>query len=174
MKFFIFNIAVIVALGYLVWGDNQDFQRNINKTNIEHSVIAPIKSAIKDAKEKFQDIKNSTTASQESLLQSQISNRSDIKPVKTPNEASPRETSKTKGNNLKKPIINVAKRPIPVMKKPGSSPASEPAVTSPKVPLKQATRKEPESQFMTARERRRELNKLAGEMELLFVDKLNM
>jgi len=27
---------------------------------------------------------------------------------------------------------------------------------------------------MTARERRRELNKLAGEMELLFVDKLNM
>ena len=174
MKFFIFNIAVILALGYLVWGDNQDFQRNINKTNIEHSVIAPIKSAIKDAKEKFKDIKNSTTVSQESLNQSQISKPTDIKPEKTLIEVSPREASKTKGNESKKPIIQVAKRPIPVMKKPESSSASESAEASPKAPLKQATKKEPENQFMTARERRRELNKLAGEMELLFVDKLNM
>ena len=174
MKFFIFNIAVIVALVYLVWGDNQDFQRNINKTNIAHSVIAPIKSAFKDAKEKFQDIKNSPVVRQESLHQSQISKSTDIKPKTKLIEVSPRDTSKTQENKLKRPIIKVTKRPVPVIKKPDSSSGSEPAVTSSKEPLKQAIKKEPGSQFMTARERRRELNKLAGEMELLFVDKLNM
>ena len=39
---------------------------------------------------------------------------------------------------------------------------------------RETTQGEEENQFMSAKERRRELNRLAREMELIFVDKLNM
>ena len=170
MKFFIFNLAVIGALVYLILGDNQDLTKDINANKIRQSIIAPVKSAIKGAKEKFQANGEAPTVGEENLDQSKVSkitkNKSGIEQVNISREDAPALDA----NKIKQPLINVSKRPVPVMKKPSAIQKSAPF----KEPLQQTIKKEPKSQFMTARERRRELNKLAGEMELLFVDKLNM
>ena len=58
------------------------------------------------------------------------------------------------------------------------SPTKRQRKTNQKDPLKESSQQtngnNANSKFMTAKERRRELNKLAREMELLFVDKLAM
>jgi len=176
MKFFIFNIAVVSALAYLIWGNTNKPWDQISKSEIEHSVIKPVKSVLKNvqkvAKEKLESLKNKPSLNADHSADTESPKSENIEVTSTEIPAPKPTTSKS--SVTEDQVIHVASRPTPIMQRPNHLPEQSKEMVPPVANNAKIVRKEPGSRFMTASERRRELNKLAREMELLFVDKLNM
>ena len=178
MKFFVFNIAVIGALAYLLWGNSQNSWDSINQTRINQSIGAPVKSAFKQAKEvakeKLRTLEKSSVNKGDNPDISQTTGATKVEPEENARNLPVNNSIQKEAKDVKIPVIEVAKRPVPIMK----SPTKRQRKTNQKDPLKESSQQtngnNANSKFMTAKERRRELNKLAREMELLFVDKLAM
>ena len=183
MKFLIFNLAVVSALAYLIWGNDNNTLDQISNTKLQNSVIKPVKSALKNikthTKEKLASLKQKHTQQKLELYATQKQKNTEKisdalpspKPVTTGKSANEKSTVRS-GNE--EDIINVVMRPIPVLLEPDTKPVRSKQTERSPINSTKTVEKEPGSKFMTASERRRELNKLAREMELLFVDKLNM
>jgi hypothetical protein len=176
MKFFIFNLAVLSSLAYLIWGNGNNSWNQISKLEVQKSVVRPIKSALKNVKEatkeKLKSLKTTQSPDKDNL---ENFNKQKRKAAEAVSKKTPLSMPiAKKERNIEEVVINVPMRPIPVMLAPAGIPERSKKTKQLPINNTKIIRQESGTKFMTATERRRELNKLAREMELLFVDKLKM
>ena len=141
-------------------------------TRTLHNKTTRIYLAYKVAKEKLESLKNKPSLNADHSADTESPKSENVEVTSTEIPAPKPTTSKS--SVTEDQVIHVASRPTPVMQRPNHLPEQSKEMVPPVANNAKIVRKEPGSRFMTASERRRELNKLAREMELLFVDKLNM
>ena len=178
MKFLVFNLAVIGALGYLILNEGIMNEETSGKSVSSETLETPktvnhTKNAIaevkKAAQEASSDIKN--------MVASELKKIEDKKQV--PVDLKIKETSTAKQNN-KEIAVEVPVRPV--NKVPQHDDLERPGKITSKKNSQAGNNDNPEFEknndgarlkFMTAKERRLELNRLARDMEILFIKKLN-
>ena len=170
MKFLFFNLAVIGALAYLALKPSPHPESTPADPLQASTPIDQAKAAIEEvkraAREASQDIKQ--------LVASEIRKVGDSsQKTKTPeNDIDPKSGNQV---GLQTAPQKVATRTVHKAPQYNASrvPAepTRPDDTANNAPV--STEEDEETKFMTARERSRELNRLAREMELIFVEKLN-
>lgn len=147
MKFLLFNAAVVAAIVYLLAVDGDKLP--MNQTKIPDQVEWQKKfDRIND---RVAELKANADAAEDITEASPPEAKQKIDPQPTPKKAPPLLAER----EVKVPIVNLP---------PQSKPASKAEA------IKEAKKADPK--FMTPRQRRRELNRLAHDMEMMFADKL--
>ena len=160
MKFLVFNLAVIGAIGFLVFHNNDTAVSEAAKpmqTVEPVEAVDPVLDVKQAAKAAVIDIKKTVAA--------------EMKKIEAESATVPEPATETQ------PVVrDVAERPV--HRTPHFDPAKDKAnrtATVQPVKAKQAAvggDAGEEVNFMTSKQRRRELNRLARDMELMFSDKL--
>jgi len=171
MKFLVFNLTVIGALAYLIVDNNHMNEapvpkpvQNAEKTDQKISMVNEIKKATYELSQEIREVV-----------------ASEFKKVKEPDpplditEIKAAPNSKVQ-NEPQSKTTEIAERTVHKVPQFDASKVSEANPTHVSANSSETAQGEggEENQFMSAKERRRELNRLAREMELIFVDKLNM
>ena len=160
MKFLVFNLAVIGAIGFLVFHNNDTAVTEIAKpmqTAEPVKAVDPVFEVKQAAKDAVIDIKKLVAA--------------EMKKIEAEGAAVPEPATETQ------PMVrDVAEMPVhrtphfdPAKDKENRTAAFQPVKAKPAVVGGDAGE---EVKFMTSKQRRRELNRLARDMELMFADKL--
>ena len=200
MKFLIFNIVVITALGFLFFnqnnrtitqgpGDNKltqtEYKLSKIKNDVKEDTIEPLVNEASD-QIKQKQIENQTQSNADTkdplnnLMSEQISELNTIK-VKTSdttnNQTKPTNIAITvpKNHKLTEAVIEVKQRIVKFPEGPTTNKLDlvKPTQKTNIEPLDNIKIKQVHD-LMTPTERRSELNRLAQEMELIFIKKLNM
>jgi len=219
MKFLIFNLTVVAALGYLIMGNDKDFnlqtveskvsktidqnfgsslekvkkavskpaaeiQKQLVSQNIESSIVKPLQKIKNNIETKVRINLPVQHIELDSSLDVHNVSSTNLKDMKSGAAIATSKTN-TSGhpnypNSIKKSEIfedeqvSVKKR---IVKKVNMNQKIESNKKKPNgtdTNFSSDDKKEISNNFMSIAERRRELNKLAREMELVFVDKLTM
>ena len=156
MKFLVFNLAVIGAIGFLVLHNNDTSVTETAKpmqTAEPAEAVDPVLEVKQAAKEAVIDIKKMVAAEMKKIAA----------------ESAAAAVPETIGRD-------VAERPV--HRTPQFDPAkvkatpTAPAGQAKAKPAAESGEEDGEVKFMTSKQRRRELNRLARDMELMFADKL--
>ena len=159
MKFLVFNLAVIGAIGFLVFHNNDNSVTETAKPMQRAEpaeAVDPVLEVKQAAKEAVLDIKKMVAA--------------EMKKIDAESAAaahSPESMAETQ------PVVrDVAARPV--HRTPQFDPTKDKANRTATVKQANTTQvaEGDEVKFMTPKQRRRELNRLARDMELMFADKL--
>ena len=160
MKFLVFNLAVIGAIGFLVFHNNDTAVSEAAKpmqTVEPVEAVDPVLDVKQAAKAAVIDIKKTVAA--------------EMKKIEAESATVPEPATETQ------PVVrDVAERPVhrtphfdPAKDKANRTATFQPVKAKPAAVGGDAGE---EVKFMTSKQRRRELNRLARDMELMFADKL--
>ena len=161
MKFLVFNLAVIGAIGFLVFHNNDpavsEIAKPMQKAEPVDQLVDPVLEVKQAAKDAVIDIKKLVAA--------------EMKKIEAESAAVPEPATEIQ------PVVrDVAERPVhrtphfdPAKDKANRTATFQPVKAKPAAVGGDAGE---EVKFMTSKQRRRELNRLARDMELMFADKL--
>ena len=186
MKFLVFNLAVIGALAYLIVDNNRMNEapvpkpvRNAEKTDQKISVVNEIKKVTNELSQEIREVVASEFKKVKEpdppLDITEIKAAPNSK-VENETQSSPREPEVVASDEPQSKSTEIAERTVHKVPQFDASKVSKNNATNVSANSIETTQGEGEktNQFMSTKERRRELNRLAREMELIFVDKLNM